>query len=440
MGEMRVCVVGVGYVGLVTAACLTREGHTVVGVDSNRAKVDTINRGRSPIVERETLELVRDAVARGTLRATMDVEEAVGTSELTLICVGTPGQANGSPDLGYVRKVCAEIGGALRCRDEFHVVVCRSTVLPGTMRNTVIPLLEEHSGKRVGEDFGVCYNPEFLREGSAVHDFYHPPKTVIGQTDAAGGEQVASLYAMLDAPVFRVAIDVAEMVKYVDNAWHALKVGFANEIGDICRASAIDSHTVMEIFCGDTKLNLSGCYLKPGFAFGGSCLPKDIRALTHKARTMDLNLPILNAIVPSNQMQIETALRMITDLGRKKIGVLGLSFKAGTDDLRESPMVEVIERLLGKGYDLRVYDENVRMAKLIGANRDYLLNHVPHISHLMVDSLDEVLVHGDVIVVGHKAPQFDNLMARLRAEQVMVDLVRVAPPTTEVGRYHGICW
>lgn len=437
---MRLCVVGVGYVGLVSAACLAADGHAVVGVDANRDKVDMINRGLSPIVEAETSELIHEAVTRGTLRATMDVEEGVAASEATLICVGTPGQANGSPDLRYVRKVCAEIGDALRRCEGFHVVVCRSTVLPGTIRGVVIPLLEERSGKKAGRDFGVCHNPEFLREGTAVHDFRHPPKTVIGQTDPAGGDRVASLYATVDAPLFRTSIEVAEMVKYVDNAWHALKIGFANEIGDLCRALKIDSHAVMDIFCRDTKLNLSSSYLKPGFAFGGSCLPKDVRALTHKARMMDLDLPILNAVLPSNQMQIETALRMVAGQGKKKIGILGFSFKAGTDDLRESPMVEVIERLLGKGYDLRVYDRNVNMARLIGANRDYLLNHIPHISNLMADSLDEVLGHAEVIVVGNKASEWDGLVERLRDDQVVVDLVRIGSSATQEGKYYGICW
>jgi len=437
---MRLCVVGVGYVGLVSAACLARDGHAVVGVDANRDKVDIINRGQSPIVEAETSELIHETVTRGTLRATMDVEEGVTASEATLICVGTPGQANGSPDLRYVRKVCAEIGDALRRCEGFHVVVCRSTVLPGTMRDIVIPLLEERSGKKAGRDFSVCHNPEFLREGTAVHDFRHPPKTVIGQTDPVGGDRVASLYTAVDAPLFRTSIEVAEMVKYVDNAWHALKIGFANEIGNLCGALKIDSHAVMDIFCRDTKLNLSSCYLKPGFAFGGSCLPKDVRALTHKARTMDLNLPILNAVLPSNQMQIETALRMIAGRGKKKIGILGFSFKAGTDDLRESPMVEVIERLLGKGYDLRVYDRNVNMARLIGANRDYLLNHIPHISNLMVESLDDVLDHAEVIVVGNKASEWDGLVERLRDDQVVVDLVRIGSSATQEGKYYGICW
>ncbi|MGE5294763.1 MAG: nucleotide sugar dehydrogenase [Solirubrobacterales bacterium] len=437
---MRVCVVGVGYVGLVSAACLAKEGHSVVGVDANRAKVDMINEGVSPVVEPQAHELVRDVVMGGTLRAALDVEKAVRGAELSLICVGTPSQSNGSPDLKCLRKVGEEIGRGLRQRADFHVVVCRSTVPPGTMRGVLIPILEEHSGKRAGVDFGVCNNPEFLREGTAIEDYYHPPKIVIGETDAASGSRVASLYANLDAPMIRTQIEVAEMVKYVDNAWHALKVGFANEIGDVCRTLKIDSHAVMDIFCRDTKLNLSASYLKPGFAFGGSCLPKDLRALVHKGRAMDLELPILNAILQSNRMQMEAGLSLILDLGKKKIGALGFSFKAGTDDLRESPMVHVIEQLLGKGCDIRAYDANVSMAKLIGANRDYLLNLIPHISSLMVESVDEVLDHAEVVIVGNQAPEFSDIMNRVRPDQTVVDLVRIAPLTTQEGKYYGICW
>ncbi len=437
---MRISICGMGYVGVVSAACLAKEGHTVIGADPNTTKVDIVNKGMSPIVEKETPELIRDAVAGGTLRATVNVEEAVQASELTLICVGTPSQADGSFDLRYVRRVCEEIGRTLRDKKEFHVVVCRSTVLPGTMRQVVIPLLEEHSGKKAGKDFGVCNNPEFLREGTAVHDFYNPPKIVIGETDPTSGSRVASLYAMLDVPLFRTQIEVGEMVKYVDNIWHALKVSFANEIGGVCRALKIDSHAVMDIFCRDTKLNLSPYYMKPGFAFGGSCLPKDVRAMTYKGRTLDLDLPILNAILDSNEMQVETGLRMITELGKKKIGILGFSFKAGTDDLRESPLVTVIERLLGKGYDLRVYDRNVNMARLIGANREYLLNHIPHISKLMVESIDEVLDHAEVIVIGNKAEEFNGVVERVKGGQVVVDLVRITPWTTQEGKYYGICW
>ncbi len=291
---------------------------------------------------------------------------------------------NGGLDLKYVRNVCEEIGAALRDKSGFHVVVARSTMLPGSMRNIVIPALEEASGKKAGTDFGVCNNPEFLREGTAVYDFYNPPKTVIGETDTRSGDMLAAIYEKMDAPLLRTDVETAEMVKYTDNVWHALKVGFSNEIGNICKAVGIDSHKVMEIFCKDTKLNLSPYYMKPGFAFGGSCLPKDVRALAYKARSLDLEVPIINAIMPSNERQIEKGLKMIMDAGSKKVGILGFSFKAGTDDLRESPLVEVIERLLGKGYDVKLYDRNVNVASLVGANRDYILNHIPHISRLMV--------------------------------------------------------
>ena len=437
---MRVSVFGMGYVGVVSAACLANEGHTIIGVDPNQTKVDMINGGRSPIVEDQTAELIEAAVTETRLRATTNVETAVLESDLSLICVGTPSQVNGSLDLSYVRTVCEQIGGVLKDKPGFHVVVCRSTVLPGTMRGAIIPVLESCSGKVAGRDFGVCNNPEFLREGTAVYDFHHPPKTVIGETDVRSGDLLASLYAMIDAPLIRIAIEVAEMVKYVDNVWHALKVCFANEIGDVCRAMKIDSHTVMDIFCEDTKLNLSSYYLKPGFAFGGSCLPKDVRALTYKSRTLDLNLPVLNAILSSNRMQIETGLHMITGLGKKRIGVLGFSFKAGTDDLRESPLVEIIERLLGKGYDIRIYDRDVSVAKLLGANRHYLLNHIPHISNLMVERVDDIFEHAEVIVVGNASDEFQDVLKRRSEDQIVVDLVRITAETSQEGTYYGICW
>jgi len=339
-----------------------------------------------------------------------------------------------------VRRVCEEIGAALKGKSAFHVVVARSTMLPGSMRDVVIPTLEASSGKRAGHEFGVCNNPEFLREGTAVHDFYHPPKTVIGETDARSGELLARLYETMDAPMVRTTVETAEMVKYTDNVWHALKVGFANEIGNICKGLGIDGHKVMDIFCKDTKLNLSPYYMKPGFAFGGSCLPKDVRALTYKARSMDVDVPILGAILPSNERQIERGLKMIADKGSKKVGLLGFSFKAGTDDLRESPLVELIERLLGKGYDIRLYDRNVNVACLVGANRDYILNHIPHISRLMVDSIDEVLAHADTVVIGNGAAEFRDVPARLKDGQVMVDLVRITDMQSVPGRYDGICW
>jgi GDP-mannose 6-dehydrogenase len=437
---MNISVFGLGYVGVVAAGCLAADGHHVIGVDPNAAKVDLINRGVPPIVEGDIAALIESAVESGRLRATADVREAVHASDLSLICVGTPSQINGALDLRYVRKVCEEIGTALRDKAGFHVVVARSTMLPGTMREVVIPTLEEASGKRAGSDFGVCNNPEFLREGTAVHDYRHPPKTVVGETDARSGDLLVSLYAGIDAPLVRVAIETAEMVKYVDNAWHALKVAFANEIGNICKGLAIDSHEVMEIFCKDTKLNLSPYYLKPGFAFGGSCLPKDLRALGYKARSLDLELPLLNSILPSNQRQIDRGYSMITAKGKRKIGVLGFSFKAGTDDLRESPIVEVIERLIGKGYDLRLYDKAVNMASLTGANRDYVLNHIPHISRIMQASIDAVLAHAEVVVVGNAAAEFRDALARVRPGVEVVDFVRVTERKSRAGEYDGICW
>jgi GDP-mannose 6-dehydrogenase len=339
---MKISIFGLGYVGAVSAGCLAQDGHTVIGVDPYQPKIDLINAGRTPVIEKDTGEIIAKAVAEGRLRATRDVGEAIRGSEVSLICVGTPSQLNGNLDLKYVRAVCEEMGLALKAKDAFHVVVARSTMLPGSMRTVVIPTLEEYSGKRAGVDFGVCNNPEFLRESTAVYDYYHPPKTIIGETDARAGDLLARLYDALDTPLVRTTVETAEMVKYADNVWHALKVGFANEIGNISKALGINGHEVMDIFCKDTKLNLSPYYMKPGFAFGGSCLPKDVRALTYKARSMDLNTPILNAIMPSNQVQIDKGVSMIMAKGNRKIGVLGFSFKAGTDDLRESPLVEVI--------------------------------------------------------------------------------------------------
>lgn len=436
----RISVFGLGYVGVVTAGCLAKDGHEVLGVDMNATKVDLINAGHSPIVEKDTPEMIQGVVRGGLLRATMDAEEAVTATELSLICVGTPSQLNGNLDLTYVRRVSEQIGRALGNKTGFHVVVCRSTVLPGSMRNIILPALEECSGKRAGVDFGLCNNPEFLREGTAVHDFYHPPKIVIGQTDARSGDLVAGLYGRLDAPLIRTSIETAEMVKYVDNVWHALKICFANEIGNLCKAVGLDSHEVMDIFCRDTKLNLSPYYLKPGFAFGGSCLPKDVRALTYKARTLDLELPVISAILPSNDRQVGEAFRMIAGLGRRKIGILGLSFKPGTDDLRESPMVELVERLLGKGYEVLIFDENVRLANLIGANRDYILNRIPHIAPLLTEDPRKVLEHSQILVVGNKAPEFREIVQQVTDGQTVVDLVRIVDRMSENGKYEGICW
>ncbi|MBC8425009.1 UDP-glucose/GDP-mannose dehydrogenase family protein [bacterium] len=437
---MKVSIFGLGYVGAVSAGCLAQGGHRVVGVDLYETKVDLINSGRSPIIEKDINEIIEAAVADGRLRATSDVAEAIRATEISFVCVGTPSQSNGNLDLQYVERVCEQIGEVIREKDARHVVVIRSTILPGTMRNLVIPTLETASGMTAGEGFGVCNNPEFLREGTAVHDYLNPPKTVIGESDTVSGDLLASFYTDLDAPLIRTEIETAEMVKYVDNVWHALKVSFANEVGNICKVVDIDGHAVMDIFCQDRKLNISGAYLKPGFAFGGSCLPKDLRALNYKGKSADLVLPVLSAMLPSNEQQIATGLRMITDKGSRKVGILGFSFKAGTDDLRESPMIEVIERLIGKGYDLKLYDRNVEMATLVGANKDFILNKIPHISRLMVSSIDDVLEHADTLVIGNGAAEFKDILDRLRPGQVVVDLVRISDRRSDGETYDGICW
>lgn len=437
---MRISIFGMGYVGTVSAACLAHEGHEVVGVDPVPTKVDLINAGKSPIVETDIAELIAETVKAGRLRATCDQDRAIRETELSFVCVGTPSQMNGNLDLAYIRRVCETIGKALKTKSSHHTVVIRSTILPGTMRGIVIPLLEECSGKKAGVEFGVCNNPEFLREGSAVKDFNAPPKTVIGESDRASGDMLTKLYAKLDAPLIRTDLETAEMVKYVDNSWHALKIGFANEIGNICKSLAIDAHDVMKIFCQDKKLNISAAYLLPGFAFGGSCLPKDLRALAYKAKMQDLELPIVTSILPSNELQVNRGLQLIMENGHKRVGVLGFSFKAGTDDLRESPMIEIIERLIGKGYELRIFDKNVNLASLIGANRDSILNRIPHISKLMVNSIDAVLLHAETIVIGNSDPDFRNVFERLRDGQRIVDFVRIANRRSENGKYDGICW
>ena len=436
---MKLSVFGIGYVGCVSAACFAKEAHDVIGVDVNPTKVEIINSGNSPIVEPGIGELMQEAVASGRLRATTSAAEAVNNSEVSLICVGTPSNANGSLDLRYVTRVCEEIGAALRTKEQRHVVVMRSTMLPGTIENVVVPALEKTSGKTVGADFGVCINPEFLREGSSLKDFYAPPFTLIGADDEKTVGTVRALYANIDAQLFQTDVKTAEMIKYVCNTFHALKVSFANEVGNICKALTIDSHAVMEIFCKDTKLNLSPYYLKPGFAFGGSCLPKDLRAINYKAKELDVEVPLLSAILPSNRLQIERAVEMVVKTGMKRVGVLGFSFKAGTDDLRESPMVTLIETLIGKGYKLLLYDRDVSLARLFGANKDYIEREIPHISELMRPSIDAVIADVEVVVIGSKAAEFRQVKDKMKANQVLIDLVRIFDDHSNES-YQGICW
>jgi GDP-mannose 6-dehydrogenase len=412
-----------------------------VGVDVSPEKVASLNEGRSPIVEKGLDELIRDNAANGRLRATTSTAEAIGASDLSLICVGTPSRRNGSLDLTYLERVCEQIGGALRDKPAYHVVVVRSTVLPGTTHDVVIPALERTSGKKYGTGFGVTVNPEFLREGTAINDFRHPPLTLVGHNYTSDAQPTEGLYAKVEAPLVSTSIRTAEMIKYASNTWHALKVCFANEVGNLCKRLEIDSHEVMDIFCRDTKLNLSSYYMKPGFAFGGSCLPKDVRAMQYRAKEVDLDMPVIQAILGSNQLQIQHALDMVLETGRKRVGLLGFSFKAGTDDLRESPLVILAEALLGKGYELSIYDRNVSLARLVGANKDYINKQIPHLSSLLADTTDEVLARSEVLVVGNASPEFAEALTRTRPDHVIVDLVRLPVDRAAIaGDYRGICW
>ncbi|WP_415953159.1 nucleotide sugar dehydrogenase [Streptomyces sp. KLOTTS4A1] len=442
---MRISVLGLGYVGCVSAACLASRGHEVVGVDISPAKVDLVRAGRAPVVEERIGELTAEVVASGALTATTDVRAAVLGSEVTLVCVGTPSEPNGSLCTTYLERVTEQIGAALAERDAAaarHTVVYRSTMLPGTCMNLLVPILEKHSGLTAGVDFGVAVNPEFLREGTSVRDFFDPPKTVIGELDPVSGEAVAALYEGLPGEVFRVPVPTAEAIKYADNAFHGLKIGFANELGAVCQALGVDPHQVMDVFLADRKLNISPAYLRPGFAFGGSCLPKDLRSLVHAARRADVSVPILSHVLPSNSDHLQRAVELVERTGRRRVGLLGLSFKPGTDDLRESPLVELAERLIGKGYELRIHDANVSLSRLLGANREYVETRVPHIAQLLVDSVDEVLDHSEVCLVGTKDPAVLDALPRGDEGPFLIDLVRIpdaAERRAEPG-YVGLVW
>jgi GDP-mannose 6-dehydrogenase len=437
----NVSVFGMGYVGTVTAACLARDGHSVTGVDVHPLKLAMFREGKSPIIEPDLPELVAEVVAAGRLRVTSEHKEAVFASDVSLVCVGTPSAEDGGLDLRYVREVARQIGSALRRKDEYHTVIIRSTMLPGSTESEVLPVLETASGKQAGRDFGLCVNPEFMREGSSVEDFDHPPLTLIGALDERSGDAAAALYAGLKAPLIRTDLRTAEMAKYVSNSWHALKIAFANEIGNFCKRAGVDGHRVMEIFAQDTKLNISAAYLKPGFAYGGSCLPKDVRALLHRARSEHLEMPVLEAIPRSNELQARTGVEMVMRTGKKRVGVLGFSFKENSDDLRESPMMGLIETLIGKGYDIQVYDPNVSLDLLMGATKRYVERTVPHIACLMSDDLRHVIERSEVLVVGKRSPEFSHALGSLDGNKRVVDLVRVfADPSRLDGAYEGICW
>jgi GDP-mannose 6-dehydrogenase len=438
---MRISIFGMGYVGCVSGVCLADLGHKVIGVEPNQVKVDLINAGKCPIVEKGLDELLATQVKAGQLRATTDWQDAVSSSDSAFVCVGTPSSANGSINTGFLQRVCEQIGRALRNKEGYYTVVIRSTAIPGTVEGVLIPILEKESGRKAGRDFGVCMNPEFLREGTSVEDFHHPPYTVIGELDPRSGEAIVELYHSIPGPVFRTPIRVAETVKYANNAFHALKVAFANEMGNFCKAVAVDSHHVMNIFCQDTKLNLSPYYLKPGFAFGGSCLPKDLRALTHEARMLDLEMPLLSSVLESNRAQISLVLRKLMEHKGCRLGFLGLSFKGGTDDLRESPIVELVESLIGKGFDIRIYDRHVSLARLMGSNKEYIEREIPHLSRLLCPTASELIAQSEVIVVGNRDEEFARLLTPLPAQKTVIDLVRILATLPQTNaQYYGICW
>lgn len=438
---MKISVFGLGYVGCVSAACLAQDGHSVIGVDVNPHKVATIMAGRSPIIEPGLEEMIANGVATERLCATGDSYQAILNSSVSLICVGTPSNDNGSLRLDYVRNVCSEIGAALAQKSDYHTVVVRSTVLPSTVRQELLPILEQASGKRAGPDFGLVMNPEFLRESSAIADYYSPSVIVIGEFDERSGQIVAELYAPLQAKTVRLSLEAAEMVKYVNNAFHALKICFANEVGNLSKLHDVDGRQIMEVLCADDRLNISPAYLRPGYAFGGSCLPKDLRAVTYRSKELDLETPLLNSLLVSNETQLQRGIRMVEASGQKKVAVLGLSFKAGTDDVRESPMITLVETLLGRGYHVGVYDETLEISNLVGANKSFLEREIPHIASLMDASLEGLVRNAEVVVVAKNSPEFREVTSIMRDDQVLIDLAGIDENLNGFGgRYDGICW
>jgi GDP-mannose 6-dehydrogenase len=436
----RISIFGLGYVGTVCAACFANMGHEVVGVDRKADKVDVLASGTSPIIEAEIDTLIAAGVRSGRLRATMNTTQAVLDTDVSLICVGTPSASDGAQNLDAIRTVCSEIGSALAGKTSSHLVIVRSTVLPGTIRDVVIPAIEAASGKSAGEGFDVAVNPEFMREGSAVDDFNNPGRIVVGADRDEVAEHVFRLYEGLAGERLKTDIAIAEMTKFVDNSWHALKVAFGNEIGTICKSIGIDSHKLMEIFVADRRLNISSAYLRPGFAFGGSCLPKDVRAISRLADLRGLDVPLLQNLMRSNLAQIDRGIAWILAQGRRRVAFLGLSFKAATDDLRESPYLEVVERLIGKGYDIRVFDPNIELSQLIGANREFLMERIPHIAQLMVPTLEDAVKNAEIVVLTNSDPAYRHVASLLASDQLVLDFSRGKFPGLEKRSYDGFSW
>ena len=436
---MKISIFGLGYVGAVSCACFAKLGHEVLGVDINQHKIDLINSGASPNVEKELAEYIAEGVEKGKIRALGDVYEAVHHTDISIVCVGTPSQLNGNIDLSYIYKVCLQIGEALKDKTTYHSVLIRSTVVPGTVQECA-DIIASTSGKKQNIDFGVGSNPEFLREGTAIYDFWNPPYTIVGTTSPKTEAQVKELYKNIEGELYALKPEESEMIKYANNNFHALKITFANEIGNICKELGVDGHQVMGIVAKDKKLNLSSYYLKPGFAFGGSCLPKDVRGLNYRAKILDVKTPLLNSLLESNEYQVQRGLQMVFETGKKKVGVLGFAFKAGTDDMRESPMITLIETLIGKGYDLSLYDSNVLLSKLMGKNKDYIIGHIPHISRLLKEDIEEVIASSEVIVIGNKSKEFKEVIKNIPPEKIIIDLVRIDSEKTSTDNYNGICW
>jgi len=438
---MRVVVVGLGYVGTVCSACLASRGHQIVGVDTSEFKVSCIERGESPIVENGLAELIAEGRRAGRLRATTRIAEAMPGADIVLLCVGTPSAEDGSLNLEHVKRAAAEVGAGLPHSGVYTTVVMRSTMLPGSVEGELQPVLERASGRSAGSDFGVAYNPEFLREGTAVGDFFGAEITVIGAAEPRGADAVRRLYDGIGGEIVVTSIRSAEMLKYVNNTFHALKVSFANEIGRLCKRERIDSHEVMELFCRDTRLNLGRNYLMPGFAFGGSCLPKDLRALNSRGRAHGLDLPVIAAVMRSNQQHVDEAIHLIERLRRRRVGVLGLSFKAGTDDLRESPILRVVGTLVGKGYSVLLHDPHIDLDRLLGANRRFVEDEVSYLPERLRAEMRDVVEQSEIVVVGNRSKEYRAVGALLQPGQVLVDLVHGVDRASLVhGEYHGLAW
>jgi GDP-mannose 6-dehydrogenase len=440
--SVSVSIFGLGYVGSVTAACLAHLGHRVLGVDVSPAKVEKFEAGLAPVLESRLGELISEARQSCCLRATTEADQAVGESDISFICVGTPSLRNGKLDLTHIERVCRDIGAALRRKKRQHTIVVRSTVLPGTTELSIIPRLESASGLKAGVGFAVCYNPEFMREGNAVDDFLHPPFTILGSSKPQDLALPRELYRSLPGTLYETSIAASEMVKYASNVFHALKISFANELGTLCKALCVDTEIVTRIMTSDTKLNISSAYLSPGFAFGGSCLPKDLRALMYRAKELDLKLPLLDAVLPSNEEHLERAVEMILQTCKRKVGMLGLSFKSATDDLRESPHVRLVKRLLGEGCDVRIWDKNVALGRLVGSNRQYIEETIPHIDPLLHENLEDAISGTGVVVIGTSEVEKSELQRLLKPEQYVVDLVNLQKDRQPNGAqlYSGICW